>query len=85
MSYFLYSTECLHYEAPRLLAGSELVRVPGIESGSQPWEGRVLPLNHTREFRLCEIRIEYFLLRKQQEMRDQNFTLSNSDRRFLSA
>ena len=24
------------------------VRVPRIELGSQPWEGRVLPLNHTR-------------------------------------
>ena len=25
-----------------------IVRVAGIESASQPWEGRVLPLNHTR-------------------------------------
>src|ERR1035437_9860133 len=25
------------------------VRVPRIELGSQPWEGRILPLNHTRK------------------------------------
>lgn len=25
-----------------------MVRVAGIEPASQPWEGRILPLNHTR-------------------------------------
>ena len=25
-----------------------LERVAGIEPASQPWEGRILPLNHTR-------------------------------------
>ena len=24
------------------------VRLPGIEPGSRPWQGRVLPLNHNR-------------------------------------
>ena len=63
-------TYILHYEAPRLLARSEVVRVPRIELGPQPWEGRVLPLNNTREFRLCEIRIKQFLLAKHKEIFD---------------
>lgn len=38
---------CLHFEAPSL-SRSEVVRVARIELASQPWEGRILPLNHTR-------------------------------------
>ncbi len=30
-------------------APKKLERVMGIEPTSQPWEGRILPLNHTRE------------------------------------
>jgi hypothetical protein len=26
------------------------VRLPGIEPGSRPWQGRVLPLNHSRKY-----------------------------------
>ncbi len=32
-----------------------LVRVPGIEPESHPWQGRVLPLNHTRNVMQCII------------------------------
>ena len=28
--------------------GTEVERVKGIEPSSQPWEGHILPLNHTR-------------------------------------
>ena len=31
-----------------LLAKINLERVKGIEPSSQPWEGHILPLNHTR-------------------------------------
>jgi hypothetical protein len=33
---------------PFLLAFIEMERVKGIEPSSQPWEGHILPLNHTR-------------------------------------
>jgi hypothetical protein len=29
---------------------SALERVAGIEPASQPWEGRILPVNYTRRF-----------------------------------
>ena len=29
-------------------------RVAGIEPASQPWEGRVLPLNYTRRYKLLD-------------------------------
>ena len=35
---------------PLILLGME--RVKGIEPSSQPWEGHILPLNHTRAARL---------------------------------
>ena len=31
-------------------ASKALERVKGIEPSSQPWEGHILPLNHTRVF-----------------------------------
>ena len=37
--------------APRIAPWGSLysVRVPRIELGSRPWQGRILPLNHTRK------------------------------------
>ncbi len=34
-----------------------VVRAPRIELGSQPWEGRILPLNHARIFCIAAIAV----------------------------
>ena len=36
------------FESIRYFSKKRLERVKGIEPSSQPWEGHILPLNHTR-------------------------------------
>ena len=44
------SESSLLYHVHKLfgLKGGEVERVKGIEPSSRPWEGHILPLNHTR-------------------------------------
>ena len=44
MLYTNKKTHCINGSKPKLTNE----RVTGIEPVSQPWEGRILPLNHTR-------------------------------------
>lgn len=56
----LYFTKVLLYQ----LSYAGVERVVGIEPATQPWEGRILPLNYTREFALNHAKTRLILAQK---------------------